>query len=129
MPAVSSVQGVVTFEDGTRQEFTVSYTPTEGLHWDSPKVVAEGAAVLDALTVAVARLRSEAGTINDPTPPDEVLNRAPTVADVRRWPEHYISGPGRAVASKTHCPHRYYLTDSCPGCDADEEAERTAAEI
>lgn len=64
-----------------------------------------------------------------PRPPAEVLAKdAPTVADVRRWPDFFISGPGRRVASATECPHAYYLTDSCPGCDADAEAAELAAE-
>lgn len=55
-------------------------------------------------------------------PPAEVLAQdAPTLADVHRWPHFFISGPGRAVASQTPCPHDYRLTDSCPGCDADQE--------
>lgn len=58
-----------------------------------------------------------------PRPPAEVLAKAAlTKADVRAWPDFFISGPGRAVASRTLCPHEYYLTDSCPGCDADQEA-------
>lgn len=58
-----------------------------------------------------------------PRPPADVLAKdAPTKADVRAWPDFFISGPGRRVASATHCPHVYYLTDSCPGCDADAEA-------
>ncbi|WP_280455464.1 hypothetical protein [Nocardia brasiliensis] len=60
-----------------------------------------------------------------PRPPADVLAKdAPTLADLKAWPDFFISGPGRAVASRTHCPHDYYLTDSCPGCDADEEANR-----
>ncbi|QIS00974.1 hypothetical protein F5X71_00300 [Nocardia brasiliensis] len=65
-----------------------------------------------------------------PRPPAEVLAKdSPTVADVRLWPDFFISGPGRAVASCTHCPHDYYLTDSCPGCDADAEADRAPADF
>ncbi|MFI6215658.1 hypothetical protein ACIBCD_27010 [Nocardia brasiliensis] len=60
-----------------------------------------------------------------PPPPADVLAKdAPSIADVKAWPDFFISGPGRAVASRTHCPHDYYLTDSCPGCDADEDEER-----
>lgn len=60
-----------------------------------------------------------------PRPPDDVLAKdALTVADVRRWPDFFITGPGRRVAAATLCPHAYYLTDSCPGCDADEELNR-----
>lgn len=56
-----------------------------------------------------------------PTPPAEVLAKdAPTVADVRRWPDFFISGPGRAVAQVTECAHAYKLTSSCPGCDEDQ---------
>lgn len=54
-------------------------------------------------------------------PPADVLDRAPTKQDVRDWPDFYISGPGRAVASRTACPHDYRVTDSCPGCDYDQE--------
>ncbi|MEE2040127.1 hypothetical protein Q8791_23190 [Nocardiopsis sp. CT-R113] len=44
----------------------------------------------------------------------------PTVADVRSYPTFYICGPGRELAENTRCPHEYFLTDSCPGCAADE---------
>ncbi|WP_218007368.1 hypothetical protein, partial [Nocardia otitidiscaviarum] len=58
-----------------------------------------------------------------PRPPGDVLAKeAPTVADVRDWPEFFISGPGRAVASATPCQHDYRLTDSCPGCDAEADS-------
>lgn len=50
------------------------------------------------------------------TPPSDVLNRAPTPEDVQDYPEYYIAGAGRAVASRTQCAHGYYLTDSCPNC-------------
>ncbi|NEW42749.1 hypothetical protein GV794_02080 [Nocardia cyriacigeorgica] len=57
-----------------------------------------------------------------PRPPADVLAMdAPTKSDVRLWPDFFIAGPGRRVASATLCPHAYYLTDSCPGCDADHE--------
>lgn len=60
-----------------------------------------------------------------PRPPAELLAKdAPTVADVAAWEEFFITGPGRRVASATECPHAYYLTDSCPGCDYDEEQAR-----
>lgn len=60
-----------------------------------------------------------------PRPPAELLAKdAPTVADVKAWPDFFISGPGRRVASATPCPHDYQLTDSCPGCDYDEENDR-----
>ncbi|WP_043737497.1 hypothetical protein [Nocardia asiatica] len=52
-----------------------------------------------------------------PAPPADVLARTITLADVRAWPEYFISGPGRAIASQTDCGHGYYLTDSCPCCD------------
>ncbi len=51
-----------------------------------------------------------------PVPPAEVLARRITVADVKAYPEYFISGPGRKVASATDCGHGYYLTDSCPCC-------------
>lgn len=63
-----------------------------------------------------------------PRPPAEVLAKdAPTLADVKAWPDFFIAGPGRRAASATECPHAYYLTDSCPGCDADAEAAELAA--
>lgn len=71
-----------------------------------------------------ARLRDHyAAHLTIPAPPAEVLAQdAPTIADVKLWPEFFISGPGRAVAEKTHCPHKsHYLTDSCPGCDYDAD--------
>lgn len=61
-----------------------------------------------------------------PVPPAEVLAQdAPTVADVKAWPDFFMAGPGRAVAQATECPHAYHLTDSCPGCDHDEEQAAT----
>ncbi|TDB90899.1 hypothetical protein E1264_03470 [Actinomadura sp. KC216] len=59
--------------------------------------------------------------MSDESPPDLVKSRAPTVWDVVRWPEYYISGPGRQQAGETRCDHGYKLTDSCPGCDVDKE--------
>ncbi|ASR36600.1 hypothetical protein BAY61_18125 [Prauserella marina] len=56
-----------------------------------------------------------------PAPPGDVLARAITRDDVRRYPTYFIWGPGRDIASRTDCGHGYYLTDSCPGCDADED--------
>lgn len=49
------------------------------------------------------------------------LTELPTRASVKAWPEWFISGPGGHVAEAMPCPHQYYLTDSCPGCDADED--------
>ncbi len=54
-------------------------------------------------------------------PPADVIARTPTKADVAMWPHYYIDGPGNAIASRTMCPHAYYLTDSCPGCDDDAD--------
>ncbi|MGY1946651.1 hypothetical protein [Nocardia asiatica] len=39
-----------------------------------------------------------------------------TAAIVSEYPEFYISGPGRQIASATDCGHGYWLTDSCPCC-------------
>jgi hypothetical protein len=57
-----------------------------------------------------------------PAPPAEVLARPIVKDDIRAYPDYFISGRGRRLASVTLCPHDYYLTDSCPGCDADQEA-------
>lgn len=51
-------------------------------------------------------------------PPQNVLDRDPTVEDVSAYPWYFIVGPGRVVASRTLCDHNYYLTDSCPCCDS-----------
>ncbi len=61
-----------------------------------------------------------------PAPPAEILDRPITKSDTRAYSDYFISGRGRAVASTTMCPHMYYLTDSCPGCDADQEAAEEA---
>lgn len=50
-------------------------------------------------------------------PPADVLSRPITRADVAQYPEYYILGAGREIASTTRCPHDYHLTDSCPCCD------------
>ncbi|WP_280381395.1 hypothetical protein [Nocardia wallacei] len=52
-----------------------------------------------------------------PTPPADVLARPITLADLKAYPDYFISGPGRALAGRTDCGHGYYLTDSCPCCD------------
>jgi hypothetical protein len=39
-----------------------------------------------------------------------------TPADVRRYPEFYIIGPGREAAEQSNCGHGYSLVDSCPIC-------------
>jgi hypothetical protein len=57
-------------------------------------------------------------------PPREVLDRAPTPRDVRAYPDYFILGAGEKVARTTQCSHGYYLTDSCPGCDRDQEQGR-----
>lgn len=58
-------------------------------------------------------------------PPADVLARKITHADVARYPAYFILGPGREAASATECDHGYYLTSSCPGCDADDDAARS----
>lgn len=50
------------------------------------------------------------------TPPADVLDRAPTAADVAAYPIYFILGPGADIASRTDCGHGYNLTDSCPSC-------------
>ncbi|WP_157430041.1 hypothetical protein [Actinomadura oligospora] len=72
------------------------------------------------MTDALARWREDELARME-TPPAEVLERAPTYADVQKWPTYFIVGPGREVAEKTDCGHGYHLTDSCPCCGADEE--------
>lgn len=47
---------------------------------------------------------------------------APTVADVRHDPQYWIAGPGREAAHAAFCSHGYRLTDSCPGCDSEDDA-------
>lgn len=54
-------------------------------------------------------------------PPLEVLTRVPSRDAVREFPDFYLAGPGRALAEVVPCLHLYNLTDSCPGCDHDEE--------
>jgi hypothetical protein len=54
-----------------------------------------------------------------PMPPADILAAPLTPAIVRDYPHYYISGRGRPLADRTDCPHRYRLTDSCPGCDHD----------
>jgi hypothetical protein len=60
-----------------------------------------------------------------PVPPADVLNRPITKTDVTAYSAYFILGPGRDTASTTLCAHGYYLTDSCPGCDADDEHRPT----
>lgn len=39
-----------------------------------------------------------------------------TPTDIKRFPDYYIAGPGRAAAGRSYCEHRYRLTASCPLC-------------
>ncbi|MBB5155912.1 hypothetical protein [Saccharopolyspora phatthalungensis] len=55
-----------------------------------------------------------------PAPPQDVLARPITAADVAAYPVYFIHGPGRDIAQNTLCAHDYTLVDSCPGCDADD---------
>lgn len=58
--------------------------------------------------------------------PDERAGLTPTLQDVKDDSAYWIAGPGNERASRTRCPHDYNLTDSCPGCDADEDEGRRA---
>jgi hypothetical protein len=42
----------------------------------------------------------------------------PTPIMVKMYPDFWIAGPGYEVARRVQCEDGYYLTDSCPGCDA-----------
>jgi len=55
-------------------------------------------------------------------PPADVLAKPLTHQVVAEYPDWFLSGPGREQAERTQCAHGYNLTDSCPGCDADDEA-------
>lgn len=68
---------------------------------------------------AAPKLRREWG----PVPPGDVLTKLPTREVLRQWPDFYINGPGCHLAAATPCVHLYNLTDSCPGCDADQEQD------
>lgn len=61
--------------------------------------------------------------------PDDRAELVPTVQDVRDDSWYWIAGPGADRASRTLCPHDYALTDSCPGCDADENAAAAARSV
>ncbi|WP_134666105.1 MULTISPECIES: hypothetical protein [unclassified Amycolatopsis] len=58
-----------------------------------------------------------------PVPPGDVLARTITRRDVQQYDVYFIWGPGRDITSRTDCGHGYYLTDSCPCCDADDDTE------
>lgn len=62
-----------------------------------------------------------------PAPPRDVLDRRITRADVKAYDVYFIWGPGRDIASRTDCGHGYYLTDSCPNCDADDSRAQATA--
>lgn len=55
-----------------------------------------------------------------PLPPVEIFERGLNKLDAHRYP-HYLYGPAYSILNATRCRHEYYLTASCPGCDADEE--------
>ncbi|MTD58166.1 hypothetical protein [Amycolatopsis pithecellobii] len=54
-------------------------------------------------------------------PPEDLLDRTITRRDVQQYDVYFIWGPGRDIASRTDCGHGYYLTDSCPCCDAEDD--------
>lgn len=76
--------------------------------------------VLNNLPTAFREWMTEQSA-NAPRPPVSVLLRRLTPADIKAYPVYFILGPGYDIASKTLCGHGYHLTDSCPGCDADED--------
>lgn len=87
-------------------------------------------AAVDALAPKVATADERADVVDvlvdelaAKVPPAEVMLRPITPADVRRWPEFFISGAGRVLASKTDCGHGYWLTDSCPVCAAEHDED------
>lgn len=51
-----------------------------------------------------------------PAPPADVLARPLSKAIFDQFPEYFITGRGRVIASQTDCGHGYRLTDSCPCC-------------
>lgn len=55
-----------------------------------------------------------------PLPPGEIFERGLNKLDACRY-TNYLYGPAHRILRATQCRHKYYLTDSCPGCDADEE--------
>lgn len=87
------------------------YTPTTNNPWTDPAAKAFRAAVRDANYAIAATL----------APPANILAKTPTAATVKAYPDYYIVGPGRKVADATLCSHGYRLTDSCPGCDYDQD--------
>ena len=86
---------------------------------DEQRSAGARSAAFSAGLAAIRAANWERGA-NDP-PPAEVLTRPLTPSDVRNWPHYFIGGPGTDLAHGTACPHGYRLTDSCPGCDADQE--------
>ena len=73
-----------------------------------------------AATRAAMKRYEEKQLQNMTVPPLEVLSRPITKADVSAYPVYFIIGPGCEIAERTECGHGYYLTDSCPGCDAED---------
>lgn len=61
-----------------------------------------------------------------PVPPAGELAVLPERETVIRWSHWWIQGPGHRVAERMPCAHGYNLTDTCPNCDADEEADATS---
>ena len=51
----------------------------------------------------------------------------PTRDDVRADPAYWIAGAGYYAARRAECAHGYRLTDSCPGCDAEDDQPRGGA--
>ncbi|WP_188187554.1 hypothetical protein [Nonomuraea sp. SYSU D8015] len=59
-------------------------------------------------------------------PPVAVLDGPLTREILRAWSKWFF-GPAYHVTRATQCDHGYRLSDSCPGCDADEERMRKSA--
>jgi len=66
----------------------------------------------EAWRPALAGLLRRAALDVEATPGVQVV----TAADVARYPEYFINGPGREAAHGARCEHGYRLTDSCPCC-------------
>jgi hypothetical protein len=77
---------------------------------------------------AAAQATYQARLMASMTIPDAAAQAHPAPADVKAHPVYFIAGPGQDIASRTQCAHGYYLTDSCPGCDHDDDQVAASAQ-
>lgn len=94
---------------------SAGYTPTPG--YDT---ISDPAA--RAYRLAVQQAHYMIGAVL--APPADIATADPTAQTVILFPDYYLHGPGQTFARATLCDHGYRLTDTCPGCDHDQDTRQ-----